>query len=115
MIPGIFELALIIFIAAVLGVAAKFSKQPVILAYLGAGVILGFLGFFHFGDKEIFKVFSDLGIMFLLFLVGMEINYTSLRMVGKASVIVGLGQILFTFIFGFFIVRLFGFAVVQFY
>jgi len=109
MVPGLFELAIVIFIAAALGVAAKFSRQPIILAYLGAGVLIGFFGFFNLGDKEIFQVFSDLGIMFLLFLIGLEINYTSLRLVGKTSLLVGLGQIIFTFVFGFLITHFFGF------
>jgi Kef-type K+ transport system membrane component KefB len=110
MTGGIFELAIVILIAAALGIAAKLLRQPIILAYLVAGALIGFFGWLNFGDREFFRVFSDLGIMFLLFLVGLEINYTSLRMVGKASILVGLGQIIFTFLFGFLIGSyLFGF------
>ncbi len=110
MTPGIFELAIVILIAAGLGIAAKLFKQPIVLAYLAAGAVIGYFGFFNLADKETFRLFSDLGIMFLLFLVGMEINYTSLRLVGKTSVIVGLAQIIFTFIGGFLIaVLLFNF------
>ena len=98
MSAGIFELAIVILIAAVLGIAAKLTKQPVVLAYLAAGAIIGYFGFFNIADRESFRLFSDLGIMFLLFLVGMEINYTSLRLVGRASLIIGLAQIIFTFI-----------------
>lgn len=101
------ELAFIILIAAGLGVAAKLLKQPLILAYLATGALVGYFGFFHINERGIFEVFSDLGIMFLLFLVGMEINYSSLRLVGKSSLIVGLGQIIFTFIIGFFIALFF--------
>ena len=100
---GIFELAIVVLIAAVLGIAAKLTKQPVVLAYLATGAIIAYFGFFNIADKEAFYLFSDLGIMFLLFLVGMEINYTSLRLVGRASFIIGLGQVIFTFIGGFLI------------
>lgn len=107
---GIFELTIVVLIAAGLGIAAKLTKQPVVLAYLATGAAIGYFGFFNIADKETFRIFSDLGIMFLLFLVGMEINYTSLRLVGKASLIIGLGQIIFTFIGGFLIASaLFGF------
>lgn len=109
MVSGITELALVILFAAGLGILAKLLKQPIILAYLAAGVLIGYFGFFHFGDREIFQVFSNLGIMFLLFLVGLEINYTSLRLVGGASLLIGLGQIFFTALFGFLIASLFGF------
>lgn len=108
MTVGLFELAIVILIAAGLGLAAKLLKQPLILAYLIAGVAIAYLGFFDIQNRETFAIFSDLGIMFLLFLVGLEINYSSLRMVGRASVLIGLGQIIFTALVGFGVVRLFG-------
>ena len=106
---GLFELAVVIFIAAGLGIAAKIFKQPIILAYLAAGIVVGYFSFFNLADKESFRIFSDLGIMFLLFLVGLEINYTSLRLVGRASATVGLAQIIFTFVIGYLIALLFDF------
>ena len=113
MVTGIGEIAVVMLIAAVLVVIAKLLKQPTILAYLVAGVVIGIFGFFHFDRGDIFNVFSDLGIMFLLFLVGLEINYTSLRLVGKTSLIIGLGQIIFTSFFGFIISRVLGFAGIE--
>lgn len=110
---GIFELAVIVFVAALLGVFAKFLRQPLILAYIATGIFIGFLGFTGLADKEIFLIFSDLGIMFLLFLVGLEINYTSLRLVGKTSLIIGLGQIVFTSVIGFFIASALGFEMIH--
>ncbi len=113
MSTGFIELAAVVLTAAVLGVAAKLLKQPIILAYIVAGIAIAYFGFFRFGDlnnHETFRVFSDLGIMFVLFLIGMEINYTSLRLVGKASLLVGFGQLIFTFIIGFFIALLFHFS-----
>ncbi|MEK7481982.1 MAG: cation:proton antiporter, partial [Patescibacteria group bacterium] len=106
---GLFELAVVIFIAAGLGIAAKIFKQPIILAYLAAGIVVGYFSFFNLADKESFRIFSDLGIMFLLFLVGLEINYASLRLVGRASAVVGLAQIIFTFVIGYLIALFFNF------
>lgn len=110
MAAGIFELAVVILIAAVLGLLARLLRQPLILAYLATGLLIGFLGFTHLIDQETFQVFSNLGVMFLLFLVGLEINYTSLRLVGRASVLVGLGQIIFTSAIGYFIAIALGFS-----
>lgn len=103
MTDGFFELAIVILFSAIFGIAAKLLKQPVILAYLATGALIGYFGFFNLADKETFRIFSDLGIMFLLFLVGLEINYSSLRLVGKTALIVGLGQVVFTFAIGYFI------------
>ncbi|GAI31205.1 unnamed protein product, partial [marine sediment metagenome] len=91
MATGIFELGIIIIIAAMLGIIARALKQPIILAYILTGALIGLLGFFNLGDREIFQIFSELGIMFLLFLIGLEIDYASLRSVGRISIIVGLG------------------------
>ncbi|MEK7548943.1 MAG: cation:proton antiporter family protein [Patescibacteria group bacterium] len=109
MTSGLLELAIVILIAAALGAAAKLLKQPIILAYIFTGIIIGIFSFFHLDNKDLFRVFSELGIMFLLFLVGLEINYTSLRLVGRISILVGLGQIIFTATIGFLIALLFGF------
>ena len=101
MTGGIFELAIVIFMATALGLLAKAFKQPVVLAYLVTGALIAYFGFFNLADKEVFSIFSDLGIMFLLFLIGLEINYTSLRLVGKTSLIVGFSQVIFTATLGF--------------
>jgi Kef-type K+ transport system membrane component KefB/Trk K+ transport system NAD-binding subunit len=110
MTTGVLELAIVVLVAAVLGILAKFLRQPVILAYLAAGVLIAYFDFFNLANQETFQIFSDLGIMFLLFLVGLELNYASLRVSGKASVLVGLGQIAFTFAIGFLIATQLGFA-----
>ena len=69
--------------------------------------------FFNLNNRELFQTFSELGITFLLFLVGLEINYSSLRLVGKASVLIGLGQIVFTAVIGYFIALFFDFNQLQ--
>ena len=95
MTTGIFELTVVILTAAALGIVSRLLKQPIILAYIFAGVLIGYFGFFNLGNKGTFELFSDLGIMFLLFLIGMEINFPSLRLVGKTSLVVGIGQIVY--------------------
>ncbi|MBX4187531.1 MAG: cation:proton antiporter [Candidatus Doudnabacteria bacterium] len=111
--PGFFELTIILTSAAVLSVLARLLRQPTILAYLAVGVLINYLNIFDLSRFEIFELFSEMGIMLLLFLVGLEINYTSLKMVGKVSLILGLGQILFTTLGGFIISRIFGYDTLQ--
>lgn len=112
MTAGLVELAIVIVLAVVLGIIAELLKQPTILAFIATGVVIAYFGFFNFDNQAVLQTFSDMGIMFLLFLVGLEINYKSLRLVGKASLLVGLSQIVFTFLAGFGIASLFGFGVV---
>ncbi|MBI4159881.1 cation:proton antiporter [Candidatus Wolfebacteria bacterium] len=110
MSSGIFDLAFVVGIAAALGILGRFLKQPIILTYIVTGLLIGLFGYFKPVDHEIFQTFADLGIMFLLFLIGLEINYDSLRLVGRISVIVGLLQIAVTSLIGYFIALAFGFS-----
>lgn len=109
MTGGIIELSIVIIVVATLGILVSLLRQPLLLAYLATGAVIGYFGFLHVANQEFFRIFSDLGIMFLLFLIGLEINYTSLRLVGKTSLIVGAGQILFASLAGFGISKLLGF------
>ncbi len=109
--PGITELAIIIFFAAVLAIFAKTFRQPVMLAYLLTGVLLvAVFSSFQFLNTSTFRLFSDLGIMFLLFLVGLEVNYSSLRFVGRPALLLGVVQLALTSLGGFFLAQWLGFA-----
>lgn len=109
MTQELFQLAAVFFIASTLAVIAKFFRQPVILAYLITGVLLSTFTAFNFVGTQAFSVFSDLGIMFLLFLVGLEVNYSSLRLVGGAAFLLGFAQIIITTGLGFLLASALGF------
>jgi Kef-type K+ transport system membrane component KefB len=110
---GFFELTIVLAAASALSIIAKLLKQPTILAYIAVGVLINQFHIFDIGEVEVFELFADMGIMFLLFLVGLEINYASLKMVGRVSFVLGIGQILFTTIGGFFIAQAFGFPATE--
>lgn len=107
------ELALLLSVAAVIGLIARLLKQPMILSYLIVGGLISAFGFLPIATSPIYQTFGDLGITFLLFLVGLEINISSLKKVGSASVILGLGQIVITFVGGALIGLLLGFSPVS--
>lgn len=109
----LFELGAIILIATVLGIIAKRLRQPVILAYILAGIIVGPVFLNIVSSVDMVYVFSELGIAFLLFLVGLNMNYRVLREVGKISLMTGLGQIIITFIVGYGIAALLGFSPIE--
>ncbi len=105
----IFDLALIIGTAAAFGIVGRLLRQPLILTYIITGLVLGVSGHFALADQITLQTFADMGIMFLLFLIGLEINYSSLRLVGKISVILGVLQIIFTSFIGYLIALAFNF------
>lgn len=110
---GIMELAVVVLIATILGIIARLFKQPLILAFIGTGIIISQLGLFHLNDAETLRIFSDLGIMFLLFLVGLEIDFRSLKLIGKPSFIIGGAQIAGTFMLGFLLSTLLAFSPIE--
>src|SRR3989344_42754 len=91
MTTTLFELAMVVLLATGLGIVAKVLRQPTILGYLVAGALIGAFGFLDLSDEKTFRVFSDLGIMFLLLLVGL----------GQIVFTFGLGYGIAVFLFGF--------------
>ena len=107
------ELGIIILIATALGFIAKLFRQPLILAYIITGIIVGPFAFDLIQSYDLVSTFSQLGAAFLLFLVGLHLSSSVMREVGKISVITGVGQVLFTSLIGFGIATLFGFPVLE--
>ncbi|MFC1732936.1 cation:proton antiporter [candidate division KSB1 bacterium] len=103
-----FDLGLVIVAAALIGVISYFLKQPLILAYIAAGVLIGPFGFGLIHDIEVIHIIAEIGIMLMLFLVGLEMNPDRLKDLGLVAFATGLGQVLFTGLLGFGILTLFG-------
>jgi Kef-type K+ transport system membrane component KefB len=107
-LPILFDLGIIIFVAAILAYFARFLKQPYIVAYVVAGVIVGPMGLGLITNTEEIALLSELGIIFLLFSVGLEIDFRRFKHVGFAAFAGGTIQIILTFILGFVVAMLFG-------
>ncbi len=103
------DMGIVITCATVLALFARVLKQPLILAYVLAGIIIGPFGLKLITSEEIIRIFAELGIAFLLFIVGLELDIQRLKTVGKVSAGCGIGQIIITFIFGFGLARILGF------
>jgi len=104
-----FGIGIIIIVATVLAYLAKVIKQPLIVAYIVAGVILGPIGLNLVNNSDAIVALSEIGIAFLLFIVGLEMNLKKLLRVGLASVVVGLVQVVVTFFLGYYIAIWLGF------
>ncbi len=77
------DLILIILAGTALGCIARFLKQPLLVSYLIAGLIIGPLGLKLISNTSDILLFSELGVAFLLFAVGIETDIAKLvRMKG---------------------------------
>ncbi|MBI2057144.1 cation:proton antiporter [Candidatus Pacearchaeota archaeon] len=105
------SLSLAVVFAVIVSGFMRMLKQPLIVGYIFAGIIIGPYFFNLFSTNEIFETLSQLGIAFLLFMVGMHLNPRAIKEVGKVSLITGIGQIIFTSIIGFLISLALGFSI----
>lgn len=76
---------------------ARLVRLPPLVAYLLAGVLLGPLGGVV-QETPALRTLSELGVVLLLFLVGIELDFGKLFSLGRIALMAGLGQIAFTFI-----------------
>ena len=84
-----------VIVAAVLAFIANKLKQPALLAYLLAGVLIGpEIGFRFITDHETIEVISEIGLVLLLFIIGLEMDLKKLRASGKPVIATGVTQFL---------------------
>ena len=90
----IHDIALCIIAAWALGVLAQFFHQPVILAYLVGGFAIGPAGFGLVHGQESVAIISELGLIFLLFMIGLEIDLKKIISAGTSILVTAASQIL---------------------
>jgi Kef-type K+ transport system membrane component KefB/voltage-gated potassium channel Kch len=107
-----FEVGLIMIFAGIGTYLAKLIRQPLIPAYIISGIIIGnVLGFAI--NHELIASLSEIGIAFLLFMVGLELEIKKLRDVGIAATLTGTIQIAALFFIGYFITKIAGFTKIE--
>lgn len=104
------QFALIIIVVLGVSVIMRILKQPLIIGYILSGILSGPFVFNLIQGSETLNIFSEMGHIFLLFIVGLHLSPRVIKEVGKVSLITGVGQILFTFLIGYLIGLLFGFS-----
>jgi len=86
-------MATLVILAAFLSIIFSRIKLPALIGFLAAGILIAnFLNFGEEGDN-IVEIFSDLGLIMLMFSIGMEINLRQLKSQGKFALIVALVQL----------------------
>lgn len=88
------DITLSILFAWMLGLLAHFSRQPLILAYLIAGFCIGPFGAGWVHSQESISVISELGLIFMLFMIGLEIDLKKIVRAGKVILFAAGGQLL---------------------
>lgn len=108
---SLFESFFLIFTgAAVIASLALYSRQPLLVAYIVLGVILGPYGFKLVDNVELLSDISQIGIIFLLFLLGLDMQPKALLAVLREATTVGLVSSFLFALMGYGLGQVFGFA-----
>jgi len=106
------DLAIVLLVALGMALVFRWIRQPTLIGYMVAGMIIGPytppFSLIHYPD--ILGALAEMGIVFLLFAVGLEYPIRRLRSVGRAALVIALTESLATFLAGFLVGQAFGFS-----
>ncbi len=127
----LFSVALALIGGRALGHLFDRLKQPAVIGEILAGILLGLLGMYVLYGQEItlfnvplsmptltydseeFELFADLGILFLLFITGLETSLSQLKKMEKASALVAIGGVIAPCLLGIGAGVVFGFSLLE--
>lgn len=115
-IQFIHDLAVIMLAAGVVTVVFQLLRQPVVLGYIAAGVLIGPHTFRYASlvtDQPTISTLSDLGLVFLLFSLGLEFSLRHLRQVGATALVSAIAGIVTMLSLGYALGRAFGWNVMD--
>ena len=95
------EIALILLAAALVGALGTWLRQPLIVSFIAVGILVGPAGMGLVTRHEEIELLASIGISVLLFVVGLKLDFQTIRTLGPVSLATGIGQIVFTSVIGF--------------
>jgi Kef-type K+ transport system membrane component KefB/voltage-gated potassium channel Kch len=107
------QLTLVVVIAAAISLMMRLLRQPLIMGYILTGILVGpaLLGLIQ--DGEAFKSFSEIGITLLLFIIGLGLNPTLIKSLGKPVLLTAVSILILVSGAGMAATTILGFGVVE--
>jgi Kef-type K+ transport system membrane component KefB len=102
------DIAICIIAAWILAVLSQVARQPVLLAYLVAGFIIGPHGFQWITNIQNIETISEIGLSLLLFMIGLEIDLKKMLSAGRVIMLTAAAQILGCVLLGWIVFGLIG-------
>jgi Kef-type K+ transport system membrane component KefB len=95
------DIALGIMFAAILGHVARLLRQPLLLGYIAGGILLSpQMGFGLVTNADSIELISEIGLILLLFIIGLEIDLRELQRLGRSMLALGVGQFVINALLG---------------
>jgi CPA2 family monovalent cation:H+ antiporter-2 len=105
----LFELGIVLFIGFFAAVLMKKFRQSVITGYMIVGLLIGPNVFAWIKDTSLLSSLAELGIVFLMFFLGLEFSIKKFRKVQNSVLFIGTYKTIFSLIFGFILGSVIGF------
>ena len=111
----IYDLAMILLVASITTLIFKKLNQPLVLGYIIAGFLTGpnFNLFPTISDMNNITTWAEIGVIFLLFALGLEFSFNKLKGVGKTAIIAALTEISGLILFGYLCGRILGWSLMD--
>ncbi len=103
------QLAVILGLSSVLGLLTHKLKLPLLIAYLLGGLLIATLTIFDTHTSKALSFLPEIGVAFVLFLVGMELDFREIKSLGLPILISGILQVVVSTVVGTFVAQNFGF------
>ncbi|MFB6204050.1 MAG: cation:proton antiporter [Candidatus Nanohaloarchaea archaeon] len=102
-----------IIVAAVLGIVARKTRQPTLTAYIVTGMVLGPVGLAIVQKTPSTELLSELGLAFLLFLIGLEMKLDEIREIFRPVALIAAGQMALVAAVAYFTAQFLGFSLIE--
>jgi len=113
MVSEIFiDVSVIIILVIVASGIMRLLRQPLIIGYIITGILVSPYILNILSDPTGISLFAEIGIAILLFVVGLHLDPKIVKEVGLISLITGIGQVVFTALIGFFILKWLGLSTI---
>lgn len=103
------QFAIILSISSFFGLIAQKLKIPLVVSYLLTGLTISVLSIFDTSGSLVLHVLPEIGIAFVLFLIGMELDLSEIKSLGIPIIVSAIGQIIISTLLGFYLSQIFGF------
>lgn len=106
------DLAVVLCIAGIVTILFQKIKQPIVLGYLLAGIIIGPYTppFSLIDDAAEIRLLAELGVIFLMFSLGLEFTFSKLTRLGLPALIIGTFEVVFMVLLGFYVGQFLGWS-----
>ncbi len=106
------EISIILIVTTIISLIMHSLRQPLVIGYILSGIVVGPYVLNILQSAEQVELFSKIGIVILLFIVGLGLNPLAIKEVGKVSFWAGIGQVIFTAVAGYLLAKGMGYETV---